>query len=193
MKFLEKLLRIIFNLLTVLMVFIVIIIAYNFFQIGIFNKKYSNFFGYTFFEVTTGSMSGTIEIDDLVVVKITKDIKQDDIITFEEKNNLITHRVIKIDGNKLVTKGDANNAEDEPIEKSVIVGKVIKILPKFGIWVKVLSDVKVIASIIVTIILFGLAISNEKEKKQKEETSFSRFKKNRREKRNGKSKEKKES
>ena len=123
-------------------------------------------------------MSGTIEINDVVIVKINDNIKENDIITYELDDTIITHRLIKIEDNQLITKGDANNAEDKPIEK-----------PKLGIWIKVLSDVKVIASIIVTIILFGLAVSTDK----KEETSFSRFMKNRRKKRNGESREKKKS
>ena len=193
MKFLEKLLKTIFDIVTILIILLVIIIAYNFFQISILNKKYSNFFGYTFFEVTTGSMSGTIEINDVVIVKINDNIKENDIITYQLDDTIITHRLIKIEDNQLITKGDANNAEDKPIEKKSVIGKVVKTIPKLGIWIKVLSDVKVIASIIVTIILFGLAVSTDKKEKQKEETSFSRFMKNRRKKRNGESKEKKKS
>ena len=193
MKILEKLLKTIFDIVTILIILLVIIIAYNFFQISILNKKYSNFFGYTFFEVTTGSMSGTIEINDVVIVKINDNIKENDIITYQLDDTIITHRLIKIEDNQLITKGDANNAEDKPIEKKSVIGKVVKTIPKLGIWIKVLSDVKVIASIIVTIILFGLAVSTDKKEKQKEETSFSRFMKNRRKKRNGESKEKKKS
>jgi len=189
MKFLEILLKTIFNIVTIFIIILVILIGYNFFQISILNKKYSNFFDYTFFEVTTGSMSGTIEINDVVIVKINDNIKENDIITYELDDTIITHRLIKIEDNQLITKGDANNAEDKPIEKTSVIGKVIKVIPKLGIWIKVLSDVKVIASIIVTIILFGLAVSTDK----KEETSFSRFMKNRRKKRNGESKEKKKS
>ena len=193
MKFLEIILKTIFNIVTIFIILLVILIGYNFFQISILNKKYSNFIGYTFFEVTTGSMSGTIEINDVVIVKINDNIKENDIITYQLDDTIITHRLIKIEDNQLITKGDANNAEDKPIEKTSVIGKVIKVIPKLGIWIKVLSDVKVIASIIVTIILFGLAVSTDKKEKQKEETSFSRFMKNRRKKRNGESKEKKKS
>lgn len=193
MKFLEIILKTFFNIVTIFIILLVILIGYNFFQISILNKKYSNFFDYTFFEVTTGSMSGTIEINDVVIVKINDNIKENDIITYELDDTIITHRLIKIEDNQLITKGDANNAEDRPIEKTSVIGKVIKVIPKLGIWIKVLSDVKVIASIIVTIILFGLAVSTDKKEKQKEETSFSRFMKNRRKKRNGESKEKKKS
>lgn len=193
MKLLEKIVKIVFNIIIVLMFFLVIIVSYNFIQINILKKQYSNFLGYTVFEVTTGSMSGTIEINDVILVKITQDVKKDDIITFQKKGEIITHRIIAENNDLLVTKGDANTGNDTPIQKKDVIGKVTKIFPRFGIWVKVLSDTKVIGSIIITVILFGFAISSKKEEKQEDKKSFSRFMRNRREKRNGKSKEKEES
>ena len=194
MRLLEKIARTFFYILIVFIIFLVIIVLFNFFQINILKKQYTNFCGFTIFEVTTGSMSGTIEINDVVLVKITKDVTKNDIITFINKNEVITHRVIAENENELFTKGDANNGEAMPIQKSNVIGKVVKIFPKFGIWIKVISDVKVVGSIIVTIILFGMAISSKDEKKEhKKKKSFSKFMRNRREKRNGKSKEKKES
>ena len=193
MKLLEKIVKIFFNIIIVLMFFLVIIVSYNFIQINILKKQYSNFFGYTVFEVTTGSMSGTIEINDIILVKITQDVAKDDIITFQKKGEIITHRIIAENDDLLITKGDANTGNDTPIQKKDVIGKVTKIFPRFGIWVKVLSDTKVIGSIIITVILFGLAVSSKKEEKQEDKKSFSRFMRNRREKRNGKSKEKEES
>ena len=193
MKLIEKLVRTIFNILIILLVFLVVIVSYNFIQINLLKKQYANFLGYTIFEVSTGSMSGTIEINDVILVKITQDVKKDDIITFFNKNEIITHRIIVENNDKLVTKGDANTARDIAINKSDVIGKVVKILPRFGIWVKVLSDTKVIGSVIITMILFGFAVSTTKEEKQEEKKSFSRFMRSRREKRNGKIKEKKES
>ena len=193
MKLIEKIVKTIFNILIIVMVFIVIIVSYNFIQINVLKKKYANFLGYTIFEVSTGSMSGTIEINDVILVKITQDVKKDDIITFFNKNEIITHRIIVDNNDKLVTKGDANTARDIAINRSDVIGKVIKILPRFGIWVKVLSDTKVIGSVIITMILFGFAVSTTKEEKQEEKKSFSRFMRSRREKRNEKIKEKKES
>ncbi len=193
MKLIEKIVKTIFNILIIVMVFIVIIVSYNFIQINVLKKQYANFLGYTIFEVSTGSMSGTIEINDVILVKITQDVKKDDIITFFNKDEIITHRLIVENNDKLVTKGDANTARDIAINRSDVIGKVIKILPRFGIWVKVLSDTKVIGSVIITMILFGFAVSTTKEEKQEEKKSFSRFMRSRREKRNEKIKEKKES
>ena len=113
-------------------------------QIKIMNKDYADIFGYTFFEVATGSMSGTIEIGDVVIVKITDDVKENDIIVYKEENNYITHRLIKKDNDEYTTKGDANNSEDTPIKSEQVLGIVTKIIPKVGIWRKVLLTPEVL-------------------------------------------------
>ena len=191
MNFFKKILKAIFNIVIVLILFIAILIIYNYFQIVIFNKHYSVFLGYTFFEVSTGSMAGTIEVHDIVLVKLTQDVKENDIITYLINDEIITHRVIKVDKNGILTKGDANSGEDKIIKQQNIIGKVVKIIPKLGIWISVFTDIKVIVPMTITIVLFGLALSTKE--KTKEKKSFSRFMRNRREKRNGKSKEKKKS
>lgn len=166
-KIFEKIAHIILNFAIVIILLMVLIVGYNYFELQIMNKDYTNFFGYTVFEVTTGSMAKTLNIYDVILVKITKDINTKDIITFKnEDNELITHRIMEIDGDKLVTKGDANNAEDKTITKDAVIGKVISVYPRLGIWAKVFTDSKVLISVFITLILIGLAISKD-EKIQK--------------------------
>lgn len=82
-------------------------------------------FGYTYFVVATGSMSGTIEVDDIIFVKITKDVKNNDVITFKNTDgDIITHRLVNQKDGKYITKGDVNNVADEAITKDQIIGKV---------------------------------------------------------------------
>ena len=51
--------------------------------------------------------------------------KVKDIITFKSENNFITHIVVEAYKGTYITKGDANNIEDDKISKSDIIGKVI--------------------------------------------------------------------
>ena len=191
MKKLKIVSKFFFSVITIALLLVVVMVVYNFFQISVLNKKYSNLFGYTFFEVATGSMSNTIEINDVVIVKITKDIKKDDIITYINDDVIITHRVVEQNGEQIITKGDANNDLDKPIQRDMVLGKVVKTIPRLGIWFKVFTDIKVIISIIITIILFGLTLSSKREGKSMENNSFSKFMRKRREKRNEESKKKK--
>ena len=158
----------ILNILITVVVVITIIGLYYMAQVKILNKDYANIFGYTFFEVATGSMTNTINIGDIVVVKVNETFKENDIIVYKEENSFITHRVIKIDGQDLITRGDANNSEDKPIKSDQILGKVIYIIPKIGIWRKVLASPEILGMIIIFIILLGIVLmltsKTEKEK-----------------------------
>ena len=130
----NKIIGIIFNLLIAIVFVLIIIGIYYLVQIRILKNNYGNIFGYTFFEVATGSMADTIEIGDVVVVEITKEIQEDDIIVYQDDDNFITHRLLEIkDNGELITKGDANNTEDDPISNEQVLGKVIKIIPSLGI------------------------------------------------------------
>ena len=159
----------ILNILITVVVVITIIGLYYMAQVKILNKDYANIFGYTFFEVATGSMANTINIGDIVVVKVNEVFKENDIIVYKEENSFITHRVIKIDGQDLITRGDANNSEDKPIKSDQILGKVIYIIPKIGIWRRVLASPEILGMIIISIILLGVVLMlTSKTEKEKE-------------------------
>ena len=176
MKILKKIITTFFNIITILIVILVIVVIYNFIQVNFLKKKYPEILGYTFFEVKTGSMADTIQVNDFILVKLTDDVQKNDIISYINENEIITHRIIEQKEGVLITKGDANNAIDIPIQKSSVIGKVVKIFPKMGIWIKVLSDIKVDISIIVTLILLGLIFTKKNNKKNRH--SFSKFMKN---------------
>lgn len=141
------------------------IAAYNFIQVRMLNKDYANYFGYTFFHTVSGSMESSINIDDYVIVKVTKDVDLDDIISFKTDDMVVTHRIIEIDDENVVTKGDANNVADNPIKKEQIIGKVVHIGRNYGKIVKVISEPTVFISFFVTIILFNLVFSDEKKER----------------------------
>lgn len=166
----NKIIGIIFNLLIAIVFVLIIIGIYYLVQIRILKNNYGNIFGYTFFEVATGSMADTIEIGDVVVVEITKEIQEDDIIVYQDGDNFITHRLLEIkDNGELITKGDANNTEDDPISNEQVLGKVIKIIPNLGIIKNALLSPKVLILITILIILLGISfkITSKTEEKSK--------------------------
>ena len=132
---------------TVFLVLLVSLCIYTFIMTDLLKKDYVNVFGYTYFVVATGSMSGTIEVDDIIFVKITDDVKINDVVTFKNKDgDIITHRLIEKKGSQYVTKGDVNNVVDEAITKNQIIGRVDMIIsPSF-----------ILKSIAVFLILFIL-------------------------------------
>ena len=104
---------------------LVMLCLYTFFVVDVMKKDYVNVFGYTYFAVSTGSMSGTIEVNDIIFVKVTDEVKVGDVITFKNnKGNIVTHRVIEKMSDTYITQGDVNNVADEPITNKDIIGKV---------------------------------------------------------------------
>ena len=147
------------NVLIVIVIIAILFCAYCVFSIKVFNNKYVNIFGYSIFEVATGSMKGSIEVGDAVLVKIGDDYKTGDIVTYQNGNDFITHRVVSIEKDSVITKGDANNVNDNPVEKSLILGRVVKVLPRLGVWKKVLLTPKVIVLILITLFIFSILFS----------------------------------
>ena len=111
-KLVGKIIDYTLNILIVLFAIFLLISMYTAVQVRILKNEYANFFGYSLFEVQTGSMHGTIEAGDWIVVKATKDVKVKDIITYKHGKDFITHRVVEIYKGSYVTKGDANKSED---------------------------------------------------------------------------------
>lgn len=167
-KILEKVANIGLNILIFIFGIVLLISIYNNIQVKLLGNDYSSFFGYSVFEVQTGSMGEAVEPGDWIVVKYSKNIKLDDIITFKQDGEFITHRVIEAYQGTYVTKGDANDAKDEPITQEQIVGKVVKVLPAFGIFKKTIFNPYVLVAIIITVYLVTLTIKkNKKEKNMK--------------------------
>lgn len=146
---------------------------YGFSQLLIFQKDYASYFGFSIFEVVTGSMAPTININDAIIVKTTSNIKINDIITYKSGNDFITHRVMDIKGDKLITKGDYNNSEDKIINKSDVIGKVVKILPRLGVWKEILLSPTIIIVFLATSIVFSFAFSyKSKNTKNDDDNDF---------------------
>lgn len=168
MKNIEKITKYFTNVLLGIVIIAIFFALYSFIQLVILEKDYVNYFGYTLFEVQSGSMSPTINVDDMLLVKLTTDIKKGDIITYKNEENFITHRVIEANGDKIITKGDSNNSEDKIINKDAVLGKIVKIFPKFGKWKKILLSPGVLIALFSTLTIFSLGLSYNDKKKEKE-------------------------
>lgn len=163
-KRLKQLISIILNIFLVITTIVLGVIIYNYVQTKILNKDYCNIFGYTAFKVVSGSMADTINIGDIVIAKVKNDkteFNEQDIIVFKQDNNIITHRIVDIEGDKITTKGDANNTNDKTVSKNQIIGKVTKVITNLEIWKKVFTNPSVFISIIITVSLFAVAFSLE--------------------------------
>jgi signal peptidase len=166
MKTMNSYVNKILNFVTTIIIILLFISVVASFQTTFFGKKYNSFFGYALFEIKTASMSGSMEIGDWILIKVTNDVALNDIITFEQDGSFITHRIIEQYKDTYITKGDSNNAKDTPITKEQIVGRLVKVMPKFGIVKKTFFNPKVLIVLIITIVV-GTSLFDKNNNKQK--------------------------
>ena len=154
MKIIKKIIFILFLLVSFVYLFIII-------SPKIFKNFYP--FGIKVAIVLTGSMEPTLEINDFVIVKKPSNIKENDIISYNDNisKKEVLHRVIKIDEDEIITKGDANNTEDLPINIKQVTGVYIGKIKYLGNIISFITKPIVFSSII-TIVLAIMLIPKKK-------------------------------
>lgn len=106
-------------------------------------------FGYGIANVLSGSMEPTFSKGALLLVKEEKQAEPGQIVVYQSGQELIVHRVIRIEGNLVTTKGDANEAADPVFDASQIKGVVVGWIPFLG---SLVSFLKTPAGIILLLI-----------------------------------------
>ena len=134
MEKVKKISKIIF---WILLIFIAIYSTFIIIQKIFWREKTPSFFGYKNFIVLTGSMKPILNEGDIVIVKETDDIKENDIVSFKIQNSVVTHRVTEVkkeaDQTYYITKGDANSGTDtELLSIKDIEGKYCFKIPFLG-------------------------------------------------------------
>jgi signal peptidase len=144
-------------------------------------------FGHQMYFIRTGSMSPYLEPGDVIISK-----KYDggelvagndgDVVTYYGDVNgnveMITHRVIEIDGEKIVTKGDFNNTVDSPITKNdieavmvyktVVIDKIYMIISStWGFWLLIFTPIALL--IVSEIVSLVKELKREKEEADENE------------------------
>ena len=154
----KKFKRIVLGIVGVLLGLLFVYNIYSFVCVKVLKHDFATFGGYALLEVVSGSMEPAIIID-------TKDkhYKTKDIVTFRDENNFVTHRIVAINDDEIVTKGDSNNAEDKAITKKDVVGKYVTKISNAG---RVLASFKspltmVMIFIIGILVCIFISLDNE--------------------------------
>lgn len=162
MEIAKKFINVILIFLTIIFI---LLNSYIFYVKVIKKQNLVKVFGYSALIVISGSMAPELYVDDLIIIK-EDSYKENDIITFQSENSLVTHRIIKIEDNKFYTKGDSNNVDDDPVSLSQIQGKVVYKISYVGKIVNFISSP--IGITIFIAILFLLLTASKKQKKDEE-------------------------
>jgi len=125
-------------------------------------------FGIGVSAVLSGSMEPEIMTGDLAVIKSSEDYDVGDIVVYSSQYELIIHRIVDINGEKIVTKGDANNVNDSPVDKSDIKGKMIFHIPYLGkAAMLVKQPFSIVILILSAVILLSLSSKNKDDEAEK--------------------------
>ena len=115
-------------------------------------------FGLNSYVVVSGSMTPAIPVNSLIYVKSCEPstLQVGDVILFYDSRDgaPITHRVVENDteGQKIITKGDANNGNDiQPALYANVAGRVVGHIPGIGVITGILSTLmgKIAAGLII--------------------------------------------
>jgi len=85
-----------------------------------------SFFGHKPLVVISGSMEPTLKVGGILYYEKVEidELDEGDILVYQNRDNIISHRIVDVIENKFITKGDMNNSEDNIlIDESVILGK----------------------------------------------------------------------
>ncbi len=105
-----------------IIVFVILVIILS---INVFSLLDISIFGIRVYKVGSGSMEPYLKVNDVIIIKSSDDYNLQDVVTYKNNDEYITHRIVSINGAEIITKGDANNTNDESITKDKIVGKLI--------------------------------------------------------------------
>ena len=127
-------------------------------------NKIPDILGYKVFIILDEKMDESIEYGDLVFTKIidTDILKNNDLIAFRNNDNIVTiHRIIdKTENNnkKVFTMKTLENEtpETKMVNEDRVEGIVIDRIANLGIILLLLQEPLVLATIILTILIFGL-------------------------------------
>lgn len=154
----------------ILVCLLIIILGIQTYNKLIVHDETAGILGYNYKTVLTGSMEPAIPVGSIVITKEKSSYEIEDIISFQEEGAIITHRIISIDRERYITKGDANNVADtEEVQQKQILGKVILTIPLLGYLVMWLMSPVGIISLFMIIGIWYIATGrnrgagNEKE------------------------------
>lgn len=114
-----------------------LLMSLSYLYIVVSPKIFKNFypFGIKTAIVLTGSMEPTLNINDFVILRELKGrVNVNDIVSYKrpDEKNEVLHRVVSVDKNIVITKGDANNKEDDPIDVMQITGVYVRKVKYLG-------------------------------------------------------------
>ena len=151
----------------ILLILLMLFVALNVIGLAFKNERRLSPWGTGFILIISGSMEPSIPVGALVFVReVSADkIEVGDVITSFSSDGqaLVTHRVRRIitDGDEYmyITRGDANNTDDEPKSFNRVIGRVEYTVPGVNYLITSINNIRLLGIIIIAggviIFIFG--------------------------------------
>ena len=123
--------------------------------------------GFKILNILTGSMTPTMPVNTVVVVKKIpiNQVELGDVITFKMGDSNVTHRVVEINNSGrntvLYTQGDAaqNQGSRDTVTEDNFVGVVVFHIPYLGVLLNLIKDNIIIITVCIVLALFIITYS----------------------------------
>lgn len=98
---------------------------------------------FDFYYIKTGSMGKSLPVGTIAIVNADAKAQEGDIFAYQNGKNVVIHRIIAVDEEGYIFKGDANSSQDAvKVTKEQLVGKVIVKIKWLVPWVRMIEDFK---------------------------------------------------
>jgi len=135
-------------------------------------EENTHILGIYMFNIVSESMEPTLEKNDVVIVQkcAVSQLKEGDIITFQQDNRIISHRILKVikeNGTiKFKTKGDNNEIPDpDEVETAQVFGKVLFRIKGIGHIVSYIQNIRGFINIIFFAVIVFIFVSLRDQQK----------------------------
>lgn len=119
--------------------------------------------------VLSGSMEPELSVGDLLIISERESYEIDDVVVYQDSGMAITHRIVFIADNEIITRGDANNTDDSPISREQIKGEVVIAIPFVGYAVNAIkTPIGTFGLLAGSVFLLERSFHAEKKKDKKE-------------------------
>ncbi len=132
-------------------------------------------FGIGMSVVISGSMEPELSVNDLIIIKKTDRFYEKQVVVYQSGRSLTVHRIDSINGDEIITKGDANNTQDDPITKDMIKGEVVLAIPLVGAVIGLIQQP--IVAVLLLALAFWLMERSFRREKAQEQTELDEIKK----------------
>ena len=122
-------------------------------------------FGFGVTVVLSGSMEPAISVGDILIVLPSEQYEVGDVVVYQTQGMSVVHRIISMEGDEVVTRGDANTGDDAPIHAKSIKGEVVCAIPLVGYLVCFIkTPIGTLALVGLAILLLEVSFKKDKKK-----------------------------